>query len=296
MTRLSLALAALLLLALGLAPAVHAQESMTPRRVVLVDGTVLVGSIVDETADPIVLINSNGVEQRIPRDRVLEITDLLDGRFTRYDPARTRLFFSPTARPLGAGNKRFSAYYVFPSLAYGVTNRVDVSAGATIPFVSTASESLFVLLNGNVKATLTESDGFSTAVGGSVLVPLATGEDIPGVGGTFYGLATIGGDAGAVTLGAFGVYATDFADAEIGNGAAILIGLEKQLSDRFKLVSENYLILPFGDTADGTAFGSLSGVRFFGDRLAADIAVAVGAADGEISSVPIPYLGLSYTF
>ena len=34
----------------------------------------------------------------------------------------------------------------------------------------------------------------------------------------------------------------------------------------------------------------------FGDKLAADIAVALGGADGEFATVPIPYLGLSYTF
>jgi hypothetical protein len=270
-------------------------QGAPPKRVILVDGTVITGVIVDESADPVVVVGTNGVEQRIPRARIAEITDLLQGRFTRYDPARTRLFFSPTARSLGSGVKRFSAYYIFPSLAVGVNDRVDLSAGATIPFISSGGGAVIVL-NGNVKATLTQSDGLATAVGGSVLVPLASGEDIPGIGGTFYGLVTLGSEASAITLGAYGFYATDFDNSDIGNGTALLVGLEKQLSDRFKLVSENYLLIPLDEDVDGVAFGSLSGVRFFGDNLAADIAVAVGASGGEYATVPIPYLGLSYTF
>jgi len=293
MVRISSALVVLLVLACA-APTFA--QGAPPKRVILVDGTVITGTIVDESADPVVVIGANGVEQRIPRARIDEITDLLQGRFTRYDPARTRLFFSPTARSLGSGVKRFSAYYLFPSLAVGVNDRIDISGGATIPFVSSDSEA-FVLLNANAKVTLTESDGLATAVGGSALVPLASGEDIPGIGGTFYGIVTIGNDASAITLGAYGFYVTDFGDiSEVGNGTALMVGLEKQISDRFKLVSENYVFVALDDDVDGTLFGSLTGVRFFGDKLAADIAVALGVADGEFSTIPIPYLGLSYTF
>ena len=311
MSRLAPALAVLALL-LAFASSAGAQEAApTPKRIVLVDGSVIVGAVVDELADPVVVVSPNGVEQRVPQSRIVEITDLLDGQFTRYDPASTRLFFSPTARSLSAGTKRFSAYYLFPSLAFGVTDRVDVSVGSTIPFISSGGS--FIAINGNLKATLVQSDGFAAAVGGSATVPLASGAETSGVAGTLYGLATIGGEASAVTLGAYGFYLFDF-DGEVednlANGTALLVGLEKQISDRFKLVSENYVVLAFGEevdfdpqTGEGTtsgttdvAFGTLSGVRFFGDKLAADIAVALGAYEGEFSTIPIPYLGLSYTF
>lgn len=303
------ALVALLALA-ALAPAASAQSN-DARRVVLVDGTVIVGVVVDESADPVVIRTANGVEQRVPRSQVVEITELLDGRFTRYDPARTRLFFSPTARSLGAGAKRFSAYYLFPSLAVGLSDRVDLSFGSTIPLVS--SEGAFLGLNGNAKVTLIEQDGFAAALGGSVSIPLSTEDTPPGVFGTIYALTTIGGEAGAVTLGAYGFYVTSFedgVDSELGDGAALLLGLERQLSDRFKFISENYVVLAFVEddefdpstggsrTVNSTEalFGTLTGVRFFGDRLAADIAVALGAYEGEFSTIPIPYLGMSYTF
>lgn len=307
MSRFLLAAAALLL-ALPLA----AQDAPSTKRVVLDDGTVIVGEVQDPTADPVVVVGSNGVEQRIPQARIVEITDLLDGQFTRYDPARTRLFFSPTARSLGSGGKRFSAYYLFPSFAVGLSDRVDLSVGSTIPFIS--SEGVFLGLNGNAKATVVERDGFAAALGASVVIPISTEEPTPGVGGTVYALSTIGGDAGAVTLGAYGFYvisSDDELNADLGDGAALLLGFERQISDRFKFVSENYLLLAFvqeyegydpntGDDITSTAtevmFGTLTGIRFFGDKLAADIAVALGAYEGEVATIPIPYLGMSYTF
>lgn len=300
----------ILLAALALVSATASAQ--TVQRVILDDGTVVVGEVVDPNADPIVVIGANGIEQRIPRARITEITDLLEGRFTRYDPARTRLFFSPTARSLDAGDKRFSAYYLFPSLAFGLSDRVDLSLGSTIPLVS--NEIVFVGLNGNLKATVVETDGFAAAIGGSVAVPLSTEAEPPGVAGTIYAVGTIGNDASAVSLGAYGLYVvdlTDDVDSELADGVAALVGYERQISDRFKFISENYLFLAFTEeytgfdpnTGEGiyepateVAFGTLTGVRFFGDRLAADIAVALGAADGGFSTIPIPYLGMSYTF
>ena len=292
----------LALVALALAPAALAQTSTDTRRVVLVNGTVLVGTVADEDADPVVILTADGVEQRVPRAQIAEITPLLDGRFTRYDPAGTRLFFSPTARSLGAGRKRFSAYYLFPSLAVGVTDRVDLSGGATIPLISTGGAAIG--LNGNVKVTLVERDGFAAAIGGNLLLPLSTEASPPGAFGTVYALGTFGGEAGAVTVGAYGAFLTSFeddVDSELADGTALLLGFERQISDRFKFISENYVVLVFSEDFQGErttdfGFGTLTGVRFFGDQLAGDIAVALGAAEGEFSTIPIPYLGLSYTF
>lgn len=285
-----------LLLALLAATAAQAQTDDL-RRVVLFNGTVLVGTVDDETADPVVIRTADGVEQRVARDRIVEITPLLDGRFTRYDPARTRLFFSPTARSLGSGVKRFSAYYIFPSVAFGVSDRLDVSLGSTIPFVS--NEGAAIGLNGNAKLTIVENEGFAAALGGTLTVPLSTEGSPPLALGTVYAVATIGSEVNAVTVGAYGLYVASFDDAvdsDVADGTALLLGFERQISDRFKLVSENYAFVAFPGDETEVAFGTLTGVRFFGDQLAADIAVALGAYEGNFSTVPVPYLGMSYTF
>ncbi|MEM1054767.1 MAG: hypothetical protein AAGI52_04520 [Bacteroidota bacterium] len=283
--RFALPVLALLLLA----NAAHAQDSET-RRVILTDGTVLIGTVADEDADPVVVLTANGVEQRVERSRIREITSLIAGRFTRLDPSRSRLFVSPTGRALGRGNKRFSAYYIFPSVAAGVTDRVDVSVGSTIPLIT--SEGSAIALNFNGKAQLVPLDNGGVAVGTSALVPIATEGGIPGFLGTVYAVGTFGSATTGVTLGVTGAYITDLEDAEIGNGAAVLVGIDHQVSNSFKLISENLIFVGEGDTV-----GFLSGgVRIFGDRLAGDAAVALFASDGEFVTIPVPYLGVSYNF
>lgn len=283
--RFALPLLALLLLA----STAHAQDAEL-RRVVLVDGTVLVGTIADEEADPLVVVTRDGIEQRVDRARVREITGLIAGRFTRLDPSRSRLFISPTGRTLGRGNKRFSAYYIFPSLAVGVADRVDVSVGGTVPLIT--SEGAGFALNLNAKGQLLPLDNGGVAVGTSALIPISTEDGIPGLLGTVYAVGTFGSATTGVTVGVSGAYVTDLEDAEFGNGVAVILGVDHQLSDSFKLISENFL---FVNEGENVALLS-GGVRIFGDQLAGDAAVAVIAFDGEFATIPVPYLGVSYTF
>jgi len=292
MTNALRALLALCVLLLA-APAAHAQAAGDPpqRRVVLVDGTVIVGTVDDEGADPLVIRTASGVEQRVARAQVREVTGLLAGRFTRLDPARTRLYLAPTARTLGRGDGRFSAYYLFPSAAFGVSDRVDMSVGASVPAIS--SDGDFVMaLNLNLKGQLVRFEGGAAAVGGSAIIPITSFDGFSAVAGTVYGVATLGSDVRAVTLGVFGLYGTDFEDASFADGALLLMGLESQVSNSVKLISENYLAVGYGGSA-GVLTG---GVRFFGDRLAADVAAALVVTEGGFQTIPIPYLGLSYTW
>ena len=270
-----------------------AQDAPTTeqRRVLLTDGTVFIGTVVDEAADPLVVVTDNGVEQRIPRARVAEVAPLYAGRFTRLDPNRTRLFLAPTGRTLGRGAGRFSTYTFLPSVAFGVTDRLDLSGGASIPAVS--SEGFAMAVNGNAKLQLARiGEGGGVALGTNVVVPLSSGEGVPGLAGTAYGVATIGSETSAFTVGAAGFYGTDFEDVAVGEGVALLVGYERQLSSSVKLLTEDYLFV-----GDGVEAGVLSaGVRFFGDRLAADLAVLALVTGEEFLVSPFPYVGFAYNF
>jgi len=203
------------------------------------------------------------------------------------DPARDRLFISPTARSLGGGTTRLSGYYIFPSVAHGIHDRIDLETGLfAIPLYE-----FIVAVNVNAKVTLTQSDGLATAVGANALIPLTSG--LGGVGGTFYGLATMEGEAGALTLGAYGGYFTNFGGITNTGAAALLVGLEKPVSNHITLMSENYVFLSFNSSE--VPIGTLSGFRYFSDRVASDFAVGLTLSPEGISG-PLPYLGLSYTF
>lgn len=260
-----------------------AQEAGARYRVVLTDGTVLTGTLVSATDTEVVLEDERGLRTTIPRDRIESLT-LSTGTFIRSDPNGTRLLLFPTARSLEAGTGRFGTYIVFPTLAYGITDQIDVSLGSTIPIDG------ITIVNLNAKATPYQTERMSFAVGASALVPL--GEEAGTVGGTFYGVATIGTSEQAFTVGGVGFYATDFEDTEVGNGGALVLGFEKQLSNSVKFLTENYIGI--SDEVNGAVLSA--GVRFFGERLSADIAPVLVVGDGDATFSPIPYFTFSYAF
>lgn len=205
------------------------------------------------------------------------------------DPARDRMFISPTARSLGGGTTRLSSYIIFPSVAHGVLDPVNLEAGLFyLPIV----DDVYALANVKTKVTLTERDGLATAVGANAVLPLSDNAD--GVGGTLYGLVTMENDVGALTLGAYAVYVADFDDeARIGI-AAILVGLEKPVSNQVTLMSESYAFVP-PRRGEALAAGTLSGFRYVSGAVASDFAIGLIAnSDGLLG--PLPYIGLSYTF
>lgn len=281
---LSLLLLLAVLTALCLPPTASAQEVGARYRVVLTGGTVMVGTLVSATETEVVLEDERGLRTTIPRVQITTLEAFSSG-FYRADPNATRLLLFPTARSLPAGTGRFGTYIVFPTVAYGVTDNFDVSLGSTIPIDGVT------IMNLNGKLTAYQTARMSFAVGGSAVLPL--GADAGGIGGTFYGVATFGPSEQAFTIGGIGVYATDFDDdTEIGDGGALVLGFEKQVSNHVKFLTENYVGI-----SDGVQGALLSaGVRFFGERLSADIAPVLAIGDGDATFSPVPYFTFSYAF
>ena len=245
------------------------------RRIVLVDGTVFVGTVADESADPVVILSTDGLERRVPRARVAEITDLIAGRFRRLDPTRSRLILTPTARTIGAGNARLSLLaYIVPNVAYGLTDRIDLSATGFLTFGS-GSGVLPVL---GFKGTVVDTPGLQAAVGASAVIPL--GDD---VGGGFavtpYGVVTVGSEVRSLTFAVGGAFGGDLdsGDLEFADGFVVSAGGEVQVSNSVKLLAEAIVPLSGGEAA----FLVLPGVRFFGDRFSIDVYGALGGVREE---------------
>lgn len=289
----------LFLLTLVLVLPAAAQDVGSRQRVVLGDGRVIVGTVVRADAD-VVVLDVGGLRTEIPRAQIVEM-DMSTGRFESTDPTDTRLFLTPTARTLPQGAGRFSSYLILlPSLAYGITGNLDVSVAATIPVAGAGT------MSGNLKYGLVQTPNAALAVGLSAGTTYGPGID-SGVGGTFYGVGTMGSRESSVSLGLYGVYTTSSGtdDFEVGNGAGIVLGLEKQVSNSIKVMSENLFITAFGDQG-GTGGVSTLGLRFFGDRLSADVALPLLAFASEGGSgnstysdflpSPVPFFGLAYNF
>ena len=289
-----------------LAAPAFAQEADTTAlvRIELNDGSVFVGTIVSETADELVLRTQGGAEVSVPVAQIRRRTPFEgrvgDGRAVPFDPNRTRLLFSPTARPLGRGQGYVAVYQlVVPFVAVGITDAVSI-AGGTVLAPGAFGRVLYVA----PKVTVVNQERLAVALGGIGLGVFVDGES--GSAGIGYGLATIGGPERAVTLGA----GFAFAEGDIASGAILTVGGETQVSGSIKLLSENYVIPYRSETTSCPTTGPCTtteemsyetllsaGVRFFGERLAADFALWTSpGAIGEDVFPFIPWVGFAYNF
>lgn len=250
-------------------------------RVMMNDGTSVVGVIEREDDAEIVLRTSSGVVMTIPRDQVASISEV-QGRIYRIDPNRTRLFFTPTARATGRGTGYVAFYEIFvPFVAVGVNDAVTLAGGMTINPGSGR------LIYAAPKVTVFDRPTMSFAVGGIGIAGIGDAEDASA--GLLFGIGTFGPPRTSLSVGlAFG-----YAESEFSKKPALMLGGEHQVSNSIKLLTENYI---FVGVEDGVAISG--GVRFFGDNLAADIGLFTFPAlleDG--GSFPfIPWLGFAYNF
>jgi hypothetical protein len=192
---------------------------------------------------------------------------VVGGDYWRADPNPTRLFFGPTARSLRRGEAYLGVYEMFmPFVQVGVTDRLSVGGGTPLAFGGGATHPFWL----TPKLQVLEAGATAAAVG--VLHMLVDGEQL----GVAYGVVTHGTTDSAVTAGAGYAYARrgDNAGAPV-----VMIGGEHRVHRSVKIVTENYAF------ADG---GILSGgIRFLGERLSADLGLAVPVGAGQAFVFPM---------
>ena len=281
----------LALLLVALAPSASGQTD-DRRRVVLDDGTVLVGTVADEGADPLVVVTDGGVEQRVPRVRVVEVTPLIDGRFYRLDPTRTRLVVSPTGRTLGRGRTRVGTLvYVVPNATVGLTDRLDL--GGTLG-ITGGSDFLAVTPVIGAKLGLVDTGSFAAAIGTNVALPLATEG---GVNGAFavtpYAAVTVGSALRSVSASVTAFVGGDIGagDVDAADGVLLALGGEVQVNNGLKLLADVGVPVGAGDSGAVVA----PGVRLFGDQFAIDVFGFAFVGDGGVFGFA-PVANFGYTF
>ena len=88
-------------------------------KITLTDNSVLIGKILRQSDSLTVFKSSSGLMVEIKPELIKETEylkgEIQDGKYVRYDPSSSRLFFSPTARTPKAGSGYFSVYeLLFP--------------------------------------------------------------------------------------------------------------------------------------------------------------------------------------
>jgi hypothetical protein len=184
------------------------------------------------------------------------------------------LFFAPTGRSLRRGEVSFGVFqFLAPFVQVGVTDRFSMGGGTPLLFGFDESDRPFWL---TPKFQVLDSTNAQAAVGVLHLF------NIDGDGaGIAYGVSTFGNTDNAGTVGAGLAYAGD------DRGWVLMGGAEGRVSRHVKVMTENYV----WKSGDGILSG---GVRFLGERLSADLALAIPF--GVSDFVAFPVVNFVYVF
>jgi len=187
------------------------------------------------------------------------------------DSNPTRLFFGPTGRALGKGEAYFGAYEsLLPFFQVGLTDRISIGGGA-LPLFFAGSQTPFWL---TPKVQVAKTDFLQASVG---VLHVA---NLPGHNfGIAYGVATIGEADSAFTFGGGYAYTRGDEHEDHGGAPVMMLGLERRISNRTKVITENYF---FGD--GGIVSG---GIRFLGDKLTVDIGLFSPLGAGAFFAGPV---------
>jgi hypothetical protein len=261
-----------------LAPGAHAQTA-TPREgptelseLVLKDGSRMYGTVVRENDQEVVFLTQAGATVTARRQDVASLRVVKgrveNGEFVRPDLHRSRLFFAPTGRSLQRGQVSVGVFeFVAPFVQVGVTDRFSIGGGTPLVFgIDEGTRPFWV----TPKLQVLNTRQAQASIG--LLHVFGTGEDI--YGGIAYGVATFGSSDNAFTAGAGLAYSDD------SRGGVVMLGGERRVRQNIKLMTENYM----WKNGDGILSG---GIRFLGERLSADLALAMPIGIGQFVAFPV---------
>lgn len=254
----------------GLDP-VAVEQQVTLYELVLRDGSRLYGTIEREDANEVVFrtqASATVTAKRADIETLEKVTGTLaDGEFMPPDPNATRLFFAPTGRSLPRGQAYLGVYeFLMPFVQVGVTDRFSVGGGTPLVFGMDGGDRPFWI---TPKLQILKTSSTDVAVG--VFHVFDVGGDS---GGVAYAVSTSGSARGSFTIGGGMAYGEGSARSGV-----IMVGAERQVRRNLKVITENY-----GWRGSGVAS---AGVRFFGERLSADLALAIPLGVDEFYAFPI---------
>jgi hypothetical protein len=274
-------LIAIMGMALATAVSLEASEQVTLE---LRDGSRLVGEIVDEDAARVRLRTTGGLEIDVPLSQIAARRRAGE-KVERIDPNYSRLMFGPTGRPLRKGDGYFSDYELFfPGFSYGVTNNLTLSGGlSTIPFVSLDEQVIYFApkLGFEVGPKQAYSVGFFYASAGD-----DRDRDALGIA---FAVGTWGDRKASLSAGIG--YAALLEDTDEGT-PIVMLGAQKTVSSSIALVAESWI---FARDVDLSQQPVGLAIRFFGERLSADVGVILFKEALE-EGFPVPWVSVSYHF
>jgi hypothetical protein len=255
------------------------------------DGSSFFGRIVSEDVEYVhfVTLTGNKLDLRktdIRTREQVEQSQFVKGTYWFRNPNPTRYLFGPSAFNLKKGEGYYqNTYILLNSFNVGVTDHITVGGGFELisTFFSGSEGPIFLL---------TPKIGFEVSpkfhVGGGLLYVSVPAVSASRTGlGVGYGIATYGTENSNITGG----LGWGFVEGEFASQPVLTISGMHRISRKVALVSENWLI------PTDTYYGIYSyGIRFFGEKIAVDIAFLNNPDIAQGLAIGIPYLDFVVKF
>ena len=283
-----------LLLALtALVSPAHAQQQQAPPdsamyRVETADGQVLLGTLVSETDDEVVLASRQLGEVTIQRENIESLEKIPPDRFRDEgywfpNPQSTRYLFASNAIGIPEGRGYYQNTWIFfNNVNYGVSENFSIGGG-TVP-VFLFGEAIFPFWVLPKLSVSTPQDNVHFAAG--AVIGGVLGVEDAGGASLLYGSATVGNRDHNATLG----LGYGYADGGFTDRPAINVSGMTRVGRTIYLISENYFF-PGVEEANLISFG----LRWAPENFAVDFALVrpLGETDGFIG---LPWLGVTVPF
>ena len=252
----------------------------------LKDGREVVGVIIMQDLDKIILKMENNTEITIPWDQVSSITNIdkgdvnQDGVYLKPNLQSTRYFFGPNGHGLKKGEGYYQNVWIFfNQVSVGVTNNFSISAGM-VPAFLFAGTPTPVWIIPKVSIPVVE-DVVSVGVGG--LFGTVIGD------GTSFGIGF-----GSITLGNrnhnFSVSAGyGMSEGEWSKNPVITISGMTRISSKTYLLTENFI---FPENVTLLSFGA----RSFAGKVGFDYGLFIPIVASNSETYAIPWLGITIPF
>jgi hypothetical protein len=253
-------------------------------QVVLKDGQVVRGRLVEQSASMIVL-ESSGARLSFPTDAVRELSragaPVAPPPSARVrDPNRARYLYSPSGFMLNQGEGYVEqTELIFTTANVGVTDWLSLQAGTSLPWLIYHPSTTPVVFGAKIGGGVTDWLHLSLSFAGYKFVSADPG-------GLAFATATFGSED--LNLGISVAKAVAYTDSSFkspGKAFGTLSGVWR-VSNSIALVSENWI---FDTTSDTYWIGSAA-VRFISDGLGVDAGLT------KWKGVPLPIPWLDFTF
>ncbi len=265
-------------------------DSTKTYKIELHDHSIFIGNILKKDSVNLVMRTQSipKLEIQISKIKSIEIVDkanLKNGSYWFPNPHATRYLYAPSAFNLKKGEGYYqNTLLVLNSFNVGITDNISIGGGLELTSTFRAAPIFFI----TPKVGFKISEKFH-AGGGLLFASVPFSSSISNR--SYLGTAFLSGTLGTKEHNITSSLGWGFIEGEFSQRPIITLSGMTRISKRAALVSENWLI-----PTDGY-YGLFSyGVRFFGEKMAIDLAFVNNPDIFQIIVIGIPYVSFTVKF